>query len=276
MFRLILIYMFVLTTLNRYEMKKNLHCFLAFAVIILFTSCGKEYSTDTGSTPTTSNKVKTYTEDVTSNYLGNSYTTYDLSYDASDRLISIISKTNSGDKSLFHFPSNSLFTIDLYNSGSLSIHEDFFLNSNLFIDSTFQYNDTKDSSTEKYFYNTSNQLVTMKEYTYSKLKGAELDNITTNTYDGNGDMTESSDLNSNVDTYEYYLDLIYATPIVPGPVNINSTKKGHLVKKHTIKSNNYLIGSADYTYTFDSSNRISTEKAVGTDGSVIIKTYTYF
>lgn len=276
MFRLILIYMFVLTTLNRYEMKKNLHCFLAFAVIIFFTSCGKEYSTDTGSTPTTSNKVKTYTEDVTSNYLGNSYTTYDLSYDASDRLISIISKTNSGDKSLFHFPSNSLFTIDLYNSGSLSIHEDFFLNSNLFIDSTFQYNDTKDSSTEKYFYNTSNQLVTMKEYTYSKLKGAELDNITTNIYNGNGDLIESSDLNTNIDTYEYYLDLSYPMPIVSGPVNAISVKKNHLVKKHTLTSNNYLVGSVDYTYTFDSKNRISTEKATASDGSVIIKTYTYF
>jgi hypothetical protein len=268
----------MLTTLNNYVMKRILSFFPIITLsIVLFTSCGKEYSSTTGSkAPVASTKVKTYTEDITSNYLGNSYTTYDLSYDATDRLVSIISRTNSGDKSLYTFPSNNLFKMDLYNSGNLAIHEDFFLNGNLFVDSTFQYNDTQDSSTEKYVYNANNQLITIKEYNYSRITGSELVNVTTNTYDGNGDLTESSDLNSNVDTYEYYLDLIYATPIVPGPVNINSTKKGHLVKKHTIKSNNFLIGSADYTYTFDSSNRISTEKAVGTDGSVIIKTYTYF
>jgi len=257
-------------------MKKNLSFFPIIAVIILLTSCGKEYSSSPGSTTVTSAKVKTYTEDITSSYLGNSYTTYDLSYDASDRLVSIISRANSGDKSLFTFPSNNLFRMDLYNSGSLAIHEDFFLNGNLFIDSTFQYNDTRDSSTEKYTYNINNQLVKIKEYDYSKISGAKLINITTNTYNTNGDMTESADLNSNVDTYEYYTDLIYATPIVTGPPNINSAKKNYLVKKRTLKSNNYLIGSVVYTYTFDSNNRISTEKAVGSDASAIIKTYTYF
>ncbi|MCW3116717.1 MAG: hypothetical protein JWM28_799, partial [Chitinophagaceae bacterium] len=34
--------------------------------------------------------------------------------------------------------------------------------------------------------------------------------------------------------------------------------------------------SATFTYTFDSGDRISTEKAVADDGSVVIKTYTYF
>lgn len=257
-------------------MKKNLSFFPIIAVIILLTSCGKEYSSSPGSKTVTSAKVKTYTEDVTSSYLGNSYTTYDLSYDASDRLVSTISRANSGDKSLFTFPSNNLFRMDLYNSGSLAIHEDFFLNGNLFIDSTFQYNDTRDSSTEKYTYNINNQLVKITEYDYSKISGAKLINITTNTYDTNGDMTESADLNSNVYTYEYYPDLMYATPIVTGPPNINSAKKNHLVKKQTLKSNNYLIGSVIYTYTFDSNNRISTEKAVGSDASAIIKTYTYF
>jgi len=135
---------------------------------------------------------------------------------------------------------------------------------------------SKSKSTEKYTYNINNQLIKIKEYDYSKITGAKLINITTNTYDTNGDMTESADLNSNVDTYEYYLDLIYATPIVTGPANINSAKKNHLVKKRTLKSNNYLIGSVVFTYTFDSNNRISTEKAVGSDGSAIIKTYTYF
>ncbi len=257
-------------------MKKNLYLFPILTITILLTSCGKEYSANTNTDTSALNKVKTYTEDITSSYYGNSVTTYNLAYDTNDRLISITSITNSGNKSLFSFPTNSLYTMDLYNSGSLAIHEDFYLNSNFYLDSTFQYNNTKDSSTEKYFYNTSNQLIKMNEYSYSAVTGSKLINTTTNTYDGNGDLIESLDLNSNVNTLEYYLDLSYAMPFAPGPVNANSSKKNHLLKRHSLSSNNYLIDTATFTYTFDTKNRISTEKAIVSDGSIVIKTYTYF
>ncbi|MGZ8525926.1 MAG: hypothetical protein ACXWV1_15950, partial [Chitinophagaceae bacterium] len=130
-------------------MKKSILPFLAILSIILFSSCQK----DVGGGPlTVSDKVKTYTEDVTSASMGNSKTTFNLSYDASNRITSLISASNPGDKFVFTYNSASGYSMEIFGSNIPVIHEDFFLNSNSLPDSTFQYNNTGDTSTEKYLY----------------------------------------------------------------------------------------------------------------------------
>ena len=57
-----------------------------------------------------------------------------------------------GVKQVYKYNVDGSFSLDLYDDGTnLSIHENFFLNSSKLVDSTFQYDDTQDTTTEKYF-----------------------------------------------------------------------------------------------------------------------------
>lgn len=256
-------------------MKKNLFTLLVLPSFILFSSCQKNSNTDQ---TTNSDKVKTYTEDITSPGSPEISATYNISYDGNNRITGVIPTNSSGVKFLFTYSSNSKFSLDLYNSGALSIHEDIFLNSNSLFDSTFQHNDTNDTTTEKYFYNSNNQLITLNEYDYSKNYGSQISNVTTYTYDSNGNVVKATDTNNQIETFEYYPDLVYIMPFTNPFLNhaLNSSKKTNLLKTHTVTSNGYLVGSATSTYTFDSNNRISTITQTTDDGTIAVQTFTYF
>ncbi len=238
----------------------------AIFIIILFASCQKEKSNDPNDSPLV--KLKTYTEDY---YDGSTHNiiTFNVSYDNSNRIISLISASSPGDKFVFQYSGNN-YTMDLYNSGTLSIHEVFFLNSNSLVDSSFQYNDTSDSSTEKYIYNSSKQLITLKEYDYSKQYGSDLWNATNYTYDNNGNViTETDDFSTT--TYEYYPSLLNnLPPLVP---YYQASK--NLVKTATV-NNGGDISTLNHTYTFDASNRLSSETIIADTGESVVKTYTYY
>ena len=239
----------------------------ALVTTIAVSSCQKEISPESPSSPVTS-KIKTYTEDVTSAG-SHSTITFNVNYDGSDRLISMVSASSPGDKFLYQYSSGN-FTIDLYNSSSISIHEIFFVNNNSFIDSTFQYNDTNDSMTEKYIYNSAKQLVTIKQYDYSKTSGSVLSNVENYTYDTDGNAIKVAD-DYTVITYEYYPSLLNNlgafTPYLPG------NKK--LVKTTSVNDGSGVT-TVNHTYTFDANNRITSEKDVADNGDIFIKTYTYY
>ena len=210
---------------------------------------------------------KTYTEDYTSSVSGHSVITFNLSYDASDRLISMISAASPGDKFIYQYSGNTV-TMDLYNSNLISIHEIFYLNSSSFIDSTLQYNDTKDTSTEKYLYNSNKQLLKLIEYDYTTATGAEIDNIHNYLYDANGNLIKEND-NSGEITYEY------STLLNTLSVGLDLLPRSKYLVKTTSFSIGGTTGILNHTYTFDSSNRLTTEKIVADTGEVAIKTYTY-
>src|SRR6185437_10710152 len=247
---------------------KKIKIALAIIVSIGLASCQKEYSTEdvAGDTPTPSIRVKTYTEDLTSGGT-HSLTTFDLSYDNSNRLISMISETNAGDKFVFNYGSGS-YTGDIFNSNALSIHEVFFLNSNSLVDSTFQYNDTNDSTTEKYIYNGAKQLVTFKEYDYSLLTGSVLSNTTNYKYDSNGNQISATD-DYSVTLYDY--TGLANTIVIGAPY--------FFVNKNLVKTATYSFGVStiilNHTYTFDGNNRLSTETITNGSTYTLIKTYTY-
>ncbi len=235
-------------------------------LIVLFSSCQKEPTDDNPASP--SAKVKTYTEDVTAGGQ-HTVTVFNLAYDANDRVISLVSASSPGDKFVYQYATAS-YTLDIFNSNMLSIHEVFFLNGNSLVDSTFQYNDTNDSSTEKYIYNSSKQLITVKEYEYSQLTGSILYNTSNYEYDGNGNVIRVTDDISTI-TYEYYTSLLnplsFLSPYLP-------------VNKNLVKTTSADYGGStivlSHTYTFDSSNRLSTETIMADSGEVAIKTYTYY
>lgn len=248
-------------------MKKNIAQLTLFAFVILISSCGKK---DNPEPDKNASKVKSYTEAISSPAYSVSVT-FNIGYDAGNRITDVTSATSPGDKFLFTYHSNDHYSMDIYTSGTVEIHEEFFLK-NAYLDSTFQYNDSKDTLTEKYFYNAGHQPAKMLEYEYHR--GPQLTNTTNYTYDAAGNMIKSTDTDHNADTYEYHSDLVYVMPqIMPF---FNSPKKINLVKAHTLTSNGHLVGSATSTYTFDSNNRISTIKETANDGSVGTKTFTYY
>jgi hypothetical protein len=246
-------------------MKKSIFFFTTISSLLLF-SCKKENP----ATPNTNvDKVKTYTETLKTSS-GTISATYYLEYDLKNRITSVVFASNPSDKFVFTYNSDSQFSMDLF-SGSGNIHEDIFLN-NSQLDSTYQYNDTQDTTTEKYVYSGNNQLVKLSEYGYYNGHPI-LSNTTTYTYDGNGNVMKTMDTDNNVETFDYYPDLVYTMPITSPVI---PSRKTNLVKTHTVTSNGYLVASVTSTYTFDDKNRISTITDTASDGSVGTKTFTYF
>lgn len=246
-------------------MRKNF-CFLIIISTILLFSCKKDNpATPTNNAP----RVKTYTEAISGN--GTSITAnYNFTYDSQNRITSMYLVSQPSEKFAFTYDSDNQVSIDILSSSGNIHTEAFFKNS--FLDSTYQYNDTQDTSTEKYVYNASNQLTKLYEYSYSN-GHILLSNTTSYTYDSNGNVVKTEDTDNNVETFDYYTDLVYAMPVLSPALPY---KKANLEKTHTVISNGSTVGSATSTYTFDSSNRISTITQTTSDGYVVTKTFTYF
>jgi len=244
---------------------KNLALFsVVLAGILIFFSCKKDNSANASST-----RPKTYTENVTSSILGNSTTVFDLTWDKNNRLLSVVSTPAPPALKFVYQYSASSFTLDLYNSNALSIHEIVWLNAIPFIDSTFQYNDTHDTTTEKYIYNASKQLVQSKEYSYSSVSGVTLNNTTHYTYDNNGNVITQTD-DSGTTTFDYYSNLLTSFT-----VNMSYLPVTKNLPKTVTYNSGGITESAIHTYTFDGNNRLTTDKAVASNGDIIIKTYAY-
>lgn len=251
-------------------MKKIIANLFTCGLVCFIFSCQKGTNDDL---PAATDKVKTYTEDITSPSFGHIVTTYNLNYDASDRITSMVSTSNAGDKFVYSYPSDNTIWSDLYVGGALGIHYEGYYKNNS-IDSAFQYNDSGDSSTEKYIYNSSGYFIKSYEYNYSKITGAVLDNTITYTYDAGGNQLKAEGTDTNVETFEYYSDKVYLYPLI-GPAVLPAVKR-NLLKSHTLTSNGFHVGTGNYTYTFDSNDRISTWTETTDDGTVVIKTFTYF
>jgi hypothetical protein len=245
-------------------MKKFALSSAALAGILSLFSCKKDNSANTSST-----RPKTYTENVTSSISGNSIITADLTWDNKSRLVSVVTRPEPpAFKFLYNYGANS-FTFDEYNSNVLTIHEMVWLNAIPYIDSTFQFNDTHDSSTEKYIYNAEKQLVQKNEYNYSATSGATLYNTTNYSYDSNGNLVTETDYFTTT-TYDYYSNLL--TPFSTDMAYLPLTR--NLPKTFTTNQGGISV-SATHTYGFDSKNRLVADSVVATNGDVIIKSYTY-
>ena len=253
-------------------MKKiNVSLALAVVLIVVFTSCQKEPANNPPKNPL---KVKTYTEDITSYYSPHFVTTFNLMYDGNDRLVSMTDAANAGNRFVYTYPSSQKYTLDLFDDNVLELHVDFFLNGQSLPDSSFQYLvSDDDTTTEKYIYNAAGRLTRLLEYEYSALTGSDLWLTTDYTYDAAGNLVKSENRNEEY-IFEYYTDKKYQVPqiasLAPPNQQVNLLKKTSLIYSGTV------IGSVTHDYTFDSKDRIITIRNDYSDGTVVIKTFSYF
>lgn len=259
-------------------MTKSFPLISLIVAIIFATSCQKEISASNSANHNTidsSSLLKTYSETYSTSATSSISATFNVQYDAKKQIIGLISISNPGNKFVYTFPLATKWTQDIFSSDTLTIHEDFFTNPNSFLDSTYQYNDTKDTSAEKYFYNSNNEVVSMNEYQFNN-GVSQLINTINYTYNTAGDLISATGSDFNSETYTYYTDAVYLTPLVTGISNINSFKKMHLPKTYNLTSNGISVITVNFTYIFDAKNRITFDKATAVDSSTLTKAYTYY
>ena len=109
----------------------------------------------------------------------------------------------------------------------------------------------------------------MKNYTYTKAAGSVFDFATAYQYDSNGNVSKETD-GFTVTTFDY---TSIANPLINlSPFTFTYPK---LVKTTTISSGG-VTTVLNHTYTFDSSNRLTSEKIADNGNTiVVIKSYTY-
>ena len=244
---------------------KNTLSVLAILSTLILGSCAKS---NDNTNPIVS-LPKTYTEDIRSSAL-NSLITYNLTYDGNYKLVSMVSVPEpSAIKFIFQYPNPLTATMDMYTGTALSIHENIWLNAASWADSTLQYNDTQDTTTEKYTYDANNLLLKVKYYDYHTT-GSDLTKTTTYTYDAYGNAATQTDNPGGIYTFTYY-NVANTSSIgnsfIPGSRN--------LVRSTTLDNGGPLITAMHY-YSFDNDSRL-TKDSITTTGTdlVVVKSYTY-
>jgi hypothetical protein len=161
--------------------------------------------------------------------------------------------------------------MDIITPAQPNLHEIFYLNSSLLVDSTLQYQVGGDTTTEKYLYNSSARVIREKVYDYTLAGGSVLDYTTDNTFDASGNITQSTTSTGTVTTYEYYS---FINSIYIGMIYVPVASR-NLEKKRTV-TDGTTVETIDITYTFDSTNRVSTQTEVSDMGYTVVRKYTYF
>lgn len=197
--------------------------------------------------------------------------TFYTTYDNENRLTGL---TSPQLKFVYAYQSKSL-TLDLYEYNQLSIHEIFYLNGASVVDSTLQYNNTNDTTTEGYLYNGS-LLATMFTYSYSSY-GTSIDSRDDYTYDNAGNLLKDvqSDGYGTVNQVTAYTYTTYAMNLPVNPT-YQPVQAKYLPATETLTdgSGNHL-GTITYTYAFDGSGRLTKETEAADNGDAAVKTYVY-
>jgi hypothetical protein len=255
-------------------MKRNL-LFIVCVLLLsaVFISCQKDIVID-DLPGAASVKLKTYIEDAR-NTPYNAIDTFNVAYDATDRILALISNS-TGAKFLFEYYTGS-YALEIKNYDHVIIRDVSYINSAGLVDSTVQVNDTDDSSTSKLIYNASKQVIEERTYTYSALGGPVLEGINYYTYDNNGNAityTEKDESGQTISvtsyTYNDVLNTVFLTPSYhPLPF------KNLPVTRSTVYTGGTTESSTS-EYTYEISNRVTREKETYSDGTFVIKRYEYY
>lgn len=169
-----------------------------------------------------------------------------------------------------------MFTLDLYTNGAFKVHEIAYINSPSLVGSTFQYDNTNDTTTKGYVY--SGKLLMQKStYDYSALTGAEINTQDDYTYDNNGNPIKDiqSDGYGDVNTTSTFTHTDKLLNYSIGPTYIPQSKNLPATQVQTDGSCNH-IETVTYTYVFDSSNRLTKETDALDTGESVMETYVYY
>lgn len=238
---------------------------MLITITILNASCSKKKDAEIND-----QRVKSYTEEISVS--GGSYSmTYNLSYDGDNRITEISPVNSNEGKLAFTYHSKDKLSMDLYSSGKVEIHQDVFYRNSL-LDSTVQYNSSKDTMSEKYYY-AEKRLSGKVEYEHNSGRPYLVNSIQYN-YDAAGNMIQSVERDGTTETFTYYQDLVYAMPVI-APY-FTQLGKARLIKSRKMEYNGRVLESSATTYTFDSKDRIEKVIETTSDGTVLTKQFTYF
>jgi len=245
-------------------MKTSICYLYIFLLIVISAACKKESA---GSNAP--QKLKSYTEDFTALGIGHVVETFNISYDAQDRITSVVSATKPGHKLVYQYSNENQFTFDKYEDNKVTLHNTYFINGLSLVDSTYQYNNQRDTSSVKYMYDSEKKLVKQKQYILSYRVPPVLYNTVTFQYDLKGTLTKESDSYYET-TYGYDEHINNTVQVEPFYFPFKQQ-----LPTHTFTTRFGTTNTTEHTYTFDSNKRVISEKALSSDGRVTIRTYTY-
>jgi hypothetical protein len=246
-------------------MKIKISSLYVLLLISVISSCKKDTAGSNGN-----QKITSYTEDFTAPGVGHLVETFNVSYDGQGRITSIESATKKGHRMVYQYTGTNRFTYDKYEDDKVTLHNDYFINGELgLVDSTYQYNNQRDTSSVKYIYDSDKKLIKQKQYVHSYLLPPVWYNTVNYQYDLNGTLTKESD-NYYETSYGYDDDVKNTVKLEPFYFPVQP----HL-PSHTFTTRWGITITTVHTYTFDGNKRISSEKAASSDGRVTVTTYTY-
>lgn len=239
---------------------------LVLSLFVFNTACKKEPAGSVSGPQ----KLTTYTEDVTAVGIGHVVEKFNVSYDGQGRITSVISVNKPGHRYVYQYLNNNAFTYEHIEDNKVTLHRDYFINKEVgMVDSVYQYNVMKDTIAFKYFYDSDNRLVKQKEYMHSYILPPFVYNIINYVYDIKGTLTRKTESSAET-TYRYDAELLNTARIEPG--YIPAPEK---LPTHTYSTRFNATKTIEHSYTFDDKKRLTSEKAVASDGRVTVKSYTY-
>lgn len=240
---------------------------VAIIAISLFDSCKKNNGTTSSGA---SDKLKMYIEDATTSGL-HQVDSFTVSYDGDNRITSVASPALT-----FNYAySSKSFTLDQLDYGQLSIHEIFYINSSSYVDSTFQFDNTSDTTTEGYTYN-GGLLTRLMTYNYSS-SGSTIYSEDDYTYDNNGNGVKdvNSDGYGNINMVYTFTYTTYPLEVRVVPAYIPAGSKYLPATLSLTDGSGNSLGTVTYSYVFDNSGRLTKETDAVDNGDVVVKTYIY-
>lgn len=241
------------------------------AVVLLSSiiSCKKSGNSNSSTNP---NRIKAYIEAVHGTSFDQTDTT-NLGYGADGRLTSM---TSTNGKVVYTYNGTSSFTMDLYENGHLSIHELALIKGGSVVDSTWQYNDTYDTTTEKFIYS-GNVLISKITYDYSGGRPF-VQTVNNYTYDNNGNLLKDveGDGSGGINSVTTYTYTNKAFQLVTSPTYFPAQAKYLPATLSVTDGSGNPTGIVTFSYVFDSAGRVTQQTATGNDGSSDVKRYIYF
>lgn len=250
---------------------KNATFWLVISLFIVLTiSCKKESAGGKAS-----HKLRSYTEEITAVGVGRVVETFNINYDEQDRITSVVSATKPGHRLVYQYTNKDAFTFEKIEDDKVTLHSTYFINSSLsLVDSTYQYNNRKDTTSLKFFYNEDKKLVKEKEYIHSYLIPAPvLANVVNYQYDAKGTLNKKTESFSET-TYRY--DSLHTNTVQIQPFYFSVPEK---LPTHTYATRFGATTTIEHTYTYDGSKRLISERAVssnGSNGRITVKSYIYW
>jgi hypothetical protein len=185
----------------------------------------------------------------------NTYKT-EYNYDANGKIASIIDEFEES-KYVFNYSVSNKLEVNETNSKSNVFKANLaaYLLVNGKPDSIFQYNDSQDFITQKFVYNSSNQLIQIKNYGYDKSINEYYLKVPTNfLYDFKGNIISKKTVSTDSIIFSSITNTFNNVASSLEIMNPNLPER--LINLDINRNINYFI---NYSYTFDTNNKVATE-----------------